>query len=147
MKQLVRWVGVGVLLLALASLGVAQSKMVGEWTGALTIVKKPGAKESAEEAKMRQTMQGLFSSFKIDLTLKADRTFKLKIKAGEKNELIEGVWTLKGDKLTMTSKMENGKPPEKEEPQVFTVAKDGSFSRLVDDTNFPPKIEFKRKKA
>lgn len=147
MRKLLKTVSVGVLMMAWAVSVLAQGKVVGEWTGAMTVEKKGAGAEDAETAKMRAAVDGMFASLKIALSIKADKTYKLVVKGGLKEELYDGVWSQKGNKLTMTVKKQNGKASVKREPQVFTVEKDGSFWLKFDDGLMPGKITFRPKKA
>lgn len=135
------------MLVAVSALAMAQQPpLVGAWQGKMSVLSKPGA--SADDKKLDAIMGSMLGKIKIDLQLKADRTFVIEaLKPGDKKpERMEGKWSIEGKTLTLETLKQNGKPPAKKEPAVFTLSGDGkSLSQKVTPGKDEVKIDYKRK--
>src|SRR5256885_533108 len=79
------------------------SNVVGKWTGTVVIGGSPQA-----EAQMKQAAGKLPG---VVLEIKADKTCKATQSGGQGGSHVsEGIWTMSGNKVTITPKKRDGKP-------------------------------------
>ena len=89
-----------------------------------------------EQGAPPEVIKTMVDSMRIDLTLKGDKTWEAayysKVMDRENKGSATGTWSQDGDKVTMVTKTEDGKPSTDEDPQIveakggrLTMDKDG----------------------
>jgi uncharacterized protein GlcG (DUF336 family) len=126
---------------------LSATNVVGNWVGVIVVDTKSLPKTNTKEQKAQ--MDAMVASLKkarLALSLKADHTFALASQGGAVgNHTASGKWTQSGDKLTVTTTKEDGKPPKSAQgqTQTMTISKDGKTLTLAGTPM--AKVVFRRK--
>ncbi|HWD42083.1 MAG TPA: hypothetical protein VG944_24810 [Fimbriimonas sp.] len=127
----------GILTFALATFAVASSfaaSVVGTWHGHVDLrgLKIP-ANAPPDQVK---SVKAMFSKMKLDLTLKANKTFSVSYAGlGEKPGSDSGTWSQSGNKVSLKVKGH---------PQVATVSANGKSMVMIAPNGLGFKVIFTR---
>jgi hypothetical protein len=153
MLNLKRILSATVLVAVVVTSSLAVSP-VGSWTGKLVMSSLPPLppSASAEQKKKYQEVVATIRKYRVELSVKSNKTFKLSAPALFTQPAIkaEGTWTQKGNDVMLKTLKENGVATKGKdaEPQKSTLSKDGKTMTIV----FPSgpsgsmKIVFNKKK-
>lgn len=104
---------------------------VGSWSGRLVFNQMPTIPPNAtpEQKKQMQAMLDQLKNYRITLVIKSNKTFTVSAPALAMMpaQNAEGTWSLSGNKLTLKTTKENGKPVDgaKAKPQPLDFSPDG----------------------
>ncbi len=136
MQGIGKWVSVIGLV---AAFGGAQAQdITGAWKGKLKVdmSKLPKPKDAAQKKQMDAFIQTMIDSVKVNLTMKANKTFSLKLsglpqrpgadgKVNPAEQNAEGTWTQKGAVIMLKITKSNGVAPKGENPPQRVNILDG----------------------
>ena len=122
------FVATAVLVFAAASLAV---EVTGAWKGQIVIDARQMPKPT--DQKQRQAMENGLAMIRrmvIDLNLRPNRTFAVRMSGGPQGQpprRAEGKWSQSGNRITLSTTTEDGKPAKKgpNSTQTFTLAPNG----------------------
>ena len=145
MQGIGKWVSVIGLV---AAFGGAQAQdITGAWKGKLKVdlSKLPKPKDATQQKQMDDVVK-MISGIKVDLTMKANKTFTLKVaglpqapagngKAAPSGQNAEGTWTQKGSVITLKITKSNGAAPKGENPPQTMNVLDGGKRMELEPSN------------
>lgn len=124
----------GAVLSVFAASALAANNPVGSWKGKMSMDASALSKIPAAQ---QQMIKDGFAKTSLALTMKANKTFVIKVSHGAMgkqpagSETSEGTWKQSGNTITLTNTKDNGKESKNKTPINFTLSKDGKSMTLV----------------
>lgn len=107
-------------------------------------MKKTNPTQAAEMEKLMKEMDPLVMIPKMALELKSDNTFAVTVPMGENTSTSSGTYVIEGEKITMTSTMNNGEPVASDDKQILSGTYSPADETIIFMEKDVPPMHFKK---